>query len=118
MAPAFGEDDFNACKKLGIKLIDPLDDEGKFNDTVPPYAGMYFKEADKQIIKDLKDSNKLLKHETLVHSYPMCDRTNEPLIYRAIPSWYVAVEEIKEMLIENNQTINWVPGHLKSRSYG
>ena len=118
MAPAFGEDDFNACKKLGIKLIDPLDDEGRFNDTVPPYAGMYFKEADKQILKDLKDSNKLLKHETLVHSYPMCDRTNEPLIYRAIPSWYVAVEEIKDMLIENNQAINWVPGHLKAGRMG
>ena len=118
MAPAFGEDDFNACKKLGIKLIDPLDDEGRFNDTVPPYAGMYFKEADKQILKDLKDSNKLLKHETLVHSYPMCDRTNEPLIYRAIPSWYVAVEEIKEMLIENNKQINWVPDHLKAGRMG
>ena len=117
-APAYGEDDFAACRKEGIDLVDPLDEEGCFKDLIPEYKGQFVKEADKNIIKDLKDSGKLFKQDTLVHSYPMCERTGEPLIYRAIPSFYVAVEKIKDMLVENNKSIHWVPGHLKAGRMG
>lgn len=118
MSPAFGEDDFLACKKYGIELVDPLDEEAKYRDYITDYAGQFVKDAEKSITKDLKDQGKLFKHETIVHSYPMCERTNGPLIYRAIPSWYVAVEKFKDQLVANNQGINWVPGHLKEGRMG
>lgn len=118
MAPAYGEDDFRVCSLAGIDIVDPLDIEAKFKDEIPEFKGLFVKDADKDIIKALKDSGALLRHDTLVHSYPLCERTNTPLIYRAIPSWYVAVEKIKSKLIENNQTISWVPEHLKSGRMG
>ncbi len=117
-APAFGEDDFEVCRKNNIDIVDPLDVNACFQDPVKEYAGMFVKDADKHIIKDLKAQNKILKHDTLVHSYPFCDRTDTPLIYRAIPSWYVKVEEHKEQLVKNNKGINWVPGHLRDGRMG
>lgn len=117
-APAFGEDDYFSCQKAGIGIVDPLDDEAIFTDKVPDFKGLYVKDADKEIIAALKKQGRILRHETIVHSYPFCERTDEPLIYRAIPSWYVAVEKIKEQLIANNQTINWVPEHLKNGRMG
>ncbi len=117
-APAYGEDDFYACNKLGIEIVDPLDEEARYKDIIPEFAGQFVKDADKNIIKMLKDQGKILRHDTIVHSYPMCERTNGPLIYRAIPSWYVAVEKFKDQLVANNQHINWVPGHLKEGRMG
>src|SRR5690606_29470754 len=98
MAPAYGEDDFRVCRAHHIDIVDPLDDEARFSDQVPDYQGQFVKDADKSIIKDLKNGGKVLRHDTLVHSYPHCDRTQDPLIYRAIPTWYVAVEKLKERL--------------------
>ncbi|MBC7530304.1 MAG: isoleucine--tRNA ligase [Oligoflexus sp.] len=118
MAPAYGEDDFRVCNANGIDFVDPLDEEARYKAIIPEYAGVFVKDADKDIIKALKDSHHLLRHETIVHSYPMCDRTNGPLIYRTIPSWFVAVEKLKDNLVENNETINWVPGHLKQGRMG
>ncbi|MFW7378241.1 MAG: isoleucine--tRNA ligase [Oligoflexus sp.] len=118
MAPAYGEDDFRVCTAAGIELIDPLDEEGCFREQIAEYKSLFVKDADKEIIKDLKANHMLLRHETLVHSYPMCERTNTPLIYRAIPSWYVAVEKIKDQLVANNQKIHWVPEHLKNGRMG
>ena len=118
LAPAYGEDDFRVCRQAGIELIDPLDDEGRYKDYIAEYAGQFVKDADKDIIRDLKERGLLFKQDVLVHSYPMCDRTNTPLIYRAIPSWYVAVESFRERLVENNQSINWVPEHLRSGRMG
>jgi isoleucyl-tRNA synthetase len=118
MAPAYGEDDFRVCRKAGIDLVDPLDEEAIFTSRVPEYQGKFVKDADKFIIKDLKEKGAVLKHETIVHSYPHCERTEGPLIYRAIPSWYVRVERIKDMLVQNNQTINWVPEHLRDGRMG
>lgn len=118
MAPAYGEDDFRVCNAAGIELVDPLDEEAKFKDIIPELRGQFVKDADKDIIKSLKDNHQLLRHETLVHSYPMCERTNGPLIYRAIPSWFVAVETFKDRLVANNDTINWVPGHLQQGRMG
>jgi isoleucyl-tRNA synthetase len=118
LAPAYGEDDFRICKANHIEIVDPLDDEAHFTQKVPDYQGQYIKDADKNIIKDLKSAGKILRHDTLVHSYPHCDRTEQPLIYRAIPTWYVAVEKIKQTLVANNQTINWIPSHLRDGRMG
>jgi isoleucyl-tRNA synthetase len=117
-APAFGEDDFNFGKQHGIEPVDPVDAEGRFMEPVTDYAGLQVKEADKQIIQDLKAAGKLLRHETLVHSYPFCYRSDTPLIYKTIGAWYVNVEAIKQRLIDNNQQITWVPEHLKDGRFG
>lgn len=117
-APAYGEDDYFAAQKVGISLVDPLDEEAIFTDAVPEFKGLFVKDADKEIIQTLKKSGALLRHETLVHSYPFCERTDTPLIYRAIPAWYVAVEQFKDDLVANNQQIHWVPEHLKNGRMG
>ena len=117
-APAFGEDDYLTCRKHGIDLVDPIDDNGCFTSQVPHYEGLNFKEADKHICKELRERGVLLRHETLVHSYPFDERTDTPLIYKAVPSWYVAVEKFVSTLVENNRTINWVPSHIKEGRMG
>lgn len=116
LAPAFGEDDFRI---LGKKvLVCPVDDAGKFTKDVPEWQGLHIKEADKHIIKSLKDNHKLLDQSTLVHSYPFCPRSQTPLIYKTVPSWFVAVEKIKDKMIKANQEIRWVPEHLKDGRFG
>jgi isoleucyl-tRNA synthetase len=117
-APAYGEDDFRVCREAGIALVDPVDEEGKFKAEIPEFAGQFVKDADKDIMKLLKERNQLLRHDTIVHSYPFCERTDTPLIYKAIQTWYVAVEKIKDRLVANNQKINWVPEHLKDGRMG
>jgi isoleucyl-tRNA synthetase len=119
MAPAFGEDDNRVMKKVGLKtIICPVDDNGRLTKDVTDFAGQYVKEADKNIIKNLKDRHQLFEQSTLVHSYPMCPRSDTPLIYKAIPSWYVNVEKIKPALMESNSQINWVPEHIKEGRFG
>jgi len=117
-APAFGEDDFQFGKEHGIEPADPVDEEGKFTDVIGPYAGVMVKDADKQIIADLKAAHKLLRHETYEHSYPFCYRSDTPLIYKTISAWYVRVEDFKDQLVANNQQIRWVPSHLKDGRMG
>ena len=94
-APAFGEDDFQFGKEHGIEPADPVDEEGKFSEIIAPYAGMMVKDADKQIISDLKEQGKILRHETYEHSYPFCYRSDTPLIYKTISAWYVRVERLQ-----------------------
>ncbi len=119
MAPAFGEDDNRVMKKVGLKtIVCPVDDNGRLTKEVKDFAGKYVKDADKEIIKNLKDRGQLFEQSTLVHSYPMCPRSDTPLIYKAIPSWYVNVEKIKPALQESNAQINWVPEHIKDGRFG
>ncbi|MBI4041635.1 MAG: isoleucine--tRNA ligase [Deltaproteobacteria bacterium] len=118
MAPGFGEDDFYVCQKAKIPVICPVDANGKFTKEVSDYQGLLVKNADKAIIARLKEEGKILKHETIVHSYPFCPRSETPLIYRAISSWFVKVESIKDRLIAANQKTNWVPTHLKEGRFG
>ena len=119
IAPAFGEDDNRVMKEAGISgLVCPIDDAGKFTDDVPSYKGIYVKDADNHIIQDLKKASKLYDHSTIVHSYPFCYRSDTPLIYRTIPSWYVRVEEFKRELLKSNAEIYWVPGHIKEGRFG
>jgi isoleucyl-tRNA synthetase len=109
MAPAFGEEDFNACRREGIEPVDPVDDEGNFTAQVPDWAGRNVKEADKDIIKELKSRHLVLRHDTIRHSYPYCWRSGTPLIYKTTPSWYVRVESIRERMVKNNASVHWVP---------
>ncbi len=118
IAPAFGENDFYLGREHGIEPIDPVDEEGRFGDSVGPYAGMLVKAADKSIISDLKQAGKLMRHDTIVHSYPFCYRSDTPLIYKTINAWYVRVESFRDQLVANNQQIRWVPDHLKDGRFG
>lgn len=118
MAPAFGEDDYYACMREKMPIVNPVDDDGMFTSEVPDYQGRRVKEADKDIIADLKKKGRLFKQDTLEHSYPFCWRTDTPLIYRAVSSWFVAVEKIKSELIASNQTTQWVPDHLRDGRFG
>ena len=117
-APAFGQEDYDAAKPYGIPLLNPIDDLGRFNEEVPTYQGLYLKDADKVIIKDLKEAGKLLKHSTVQHSYPFCYRCNTPLLQKACDSWVMDVEPIKKAIIDNNEEINWVPENVKHGRFG
>jgi isoleucyl-tRNA synthetase len=118
MAPAYGEEDYLACAKAGVPLVNPVDDDGMFTSEVSDYQGRRVKEADKDIIADLKKGGRLFKQETIEHSYPFCWRTDTPLIYRAVSSWFVSVEKIKDRVVANNQTTHWVPEHLRDGRFG
>jgi len=118
-APGFGEDDNRVMKAAGLtEVIVPLDQSARFTAEVKDFAGMAIKEADKDIIKNLKDRGQLFHQSTLVHSYPMCPRTDTPLIYRAMPQWYLAVEKIKDKMLKANEQINWVPETIKEGRFG
>jgi len=119
-APGFGEDDNRIMKEAGMNEVFacPVDDAGKFTSEVSDYQGIHIKEADKAIIKELKNRGDLFEQGVIVHSYPFCYRSDTPLIYKAIPSWYVNVESIKEKLLKSNEQINWVPGHIKGGRFG
>jgi isoleucyl-tRNA synthetase len=118
MAPAYGEDDFYACQKAEIPVVNPVNDDGLFTAEVIDFQGRKVKDADKDIIAKLKSEGRLYKQDTLVHSYPFCYRSGTPLIYRAVSSWYVAVEKIKSEIIGANQTTHWVPETLRDGRFG
>ncbi len=118
MAPAYGEDDFNACRAAGItELADGLDWDCRFTDSVPDFKGQFCKDADKAIIRRLKEEGKLVHQGTIVHSYPFCDRTDTPLIYRAIDAWYVKVEDLRDKLSANNATVSWMPEYVGEKRF-
>lgn len=117
-APAFGEVDFFACKRENIDIVCPVDNNGYFTLEVPPYAGMLVKDADKEIIRDLKRKGSVFHQATIRHRYPFCWRSDTPLIYKAVRTWFVAVEKIKDRLIAANEKIYWVPDHIKKGRFG
>ena len=119
IAPAYGEDDFRVCQEAGMKaIVDPLDAACAFTDEIPEYKGRFCKDCDKDIIKRLKAEGKLVHQSTIVHSYPFCDRTDTPLIYRAIDAWYVRVEDLHERLAKNNATVHWTPAYVGEKRFG
>jgi len=117
MAPAYGEDDYRVCTAAGIPLVEPLDVDCKFTSQVPDYEGVFCKDADKSIIKRLKDEGRLVHQSTIQHSYPFCERTDTPLIYRAIDAWYVRVEDLHDELLANNAQVHWMPGHVGEKRF-
>jgi len=120
-APGFGEDDYRVCLREGIiektKLPCPVDDNGRFTAEVTDFAGQYVKEADKAIQKTLKTKNRLVQQSQLTHSYPFCWRSDTPLIYRTIPSWFVNVEVLKDRLVKHNLATYWVPAFVKEKRF-
>ncbi len=118
IAPAYGEDDFRVGQAAGIPPVDLLDENAAFTARVPEYAGQFCKDADKAIIRRLKDEHKLVHQSTLVHSYPFCERTDTPLIYRAIEAWYVKVEDARDRLVANNSGVHWMPEAIGEKRFG
>ncbi|WP_062135003.1 isoleucine--tRNA ligase [Demequina aestuarii] len=118
LAPAFGEDDAAVCGEAGIETVIPVDAKGRFTSEVPDYVGQQVFEANAPIIRDLKDAGIVLRHETYDHSYPHCWRCRNPLIYRAISSWFVRVSEFRDRMVELNEDIRWVPDHIKEGQFG
>ncbi|MBR3085982.1 MAG: isoleucine--tRNA ligase, partial [Kiritimatiellae bacterium] len=119
IAPAYGEDDFRVCRENGMDAFaDPLDGSCAFTAEIPEYAGRFCKDCDKDIIRRLKSEGKLVHQATIVHSYPFCDRTDTPLIYRAIDAWYVRVEDIRDKLSANNANVHWMPEYVGEKRFG
>ncbi|KMO80776.1 isoleucine--tRNA ligase [Mycolicibacterium obuense] len=126
MAPAYGEDDMTTASAGGIEAVTPVDARGRFDVTVPDYQGQHVFEANPHIIRDLKNGTGpaaangavLLRHDTYEHSYPHCWRCRNPLIYRAVSSWFIKVTEIRDRMVELNQEITWYPEHVKDGQFG
>ena len=118
MAPGFGEDDQRACEAAEIAVICPVDDTGRFTDEVADLAGVQVFDANKTIVRRLKELGALVKTEDYTHSYPHCWRTDTPLIYRAMSSWFVRVTAFKDRMVELNQQITWVPERVRDGAFG
>ncbi|MDA1334496.1 MAG: class I tRNA ligase family protein [bacterium] len=118
IAPAFGEDDMRVAKDEELPVLMTVDDEGKFNDEVPQWKGQFVKDADPDIIKDLKQKGILWREEEYEHDYPFCWRCDSPLIYLARKSWWVKVSSMRQQLVEANKEINWYPEYLKEGRFG
>ena len=118
LAPAFGEEDMDLATANGIEVVQPLDPGGRFTAQVPPYEGLMVFDANPVIIKDLKETGRILRHETIEHSYPHSWRSGQPLIYMAVPSWFVAVTQFRDRMVELNKQITWVPEHIRDGQFG
>lgn len=117
-SPAFGADDLQVCRAYGLPVVNPVLANGNFADEVPLIGGVFFKEADKTLVKELRKSGKLYKHQPYEHSYPHCWRCHTALIYYAQPSWYIKTTKIKAALIKENQNTDWHPETIKTGRYG
>ncbi len=126
MSPAYGEDDMATAQAAGIVAVTPVDAKGRFDETVPDYHGQHVFDANPHIVRDLKNQSGpaaqngavLLRHETYEHSYPHCWRCRNPLIYRAVSSWFIKVSEFRDRMVELNQEITWYPHHVKDGQFG
>lgn len=115
-APAFGEDDYNTGVKYNLPVLQPVDEEGKFTDTI--WKGKFVMDADPEIIQWLKDNGKLYKKQKMEHNYPHCWRCHTPLLYYAKPSWYIEMTKLKDQLIKNNNEVNWYPDFVGEKRFG
>ena len=117
-APAYGESDFYALKDANIDVIvDPVTLSGKFDNSISGIEGLNVKDADKVIMNQLKERGSLFSQKTEMHSYPFCWRTGTPLIYKAIPTWFVRVEKIRDRMVELNEETHWVPGFIGEKRF-
>jgi isoleucyl-tRNA synthetase len=117
-APAFGEDDFEVGQREGLPLIRPMDLNGFFDERVPDFQGVRAKDADKGIVAKLKAEGKIVDHDVYNHAYPHCYRTDEPLLYMAMSTWFMRVEDLREQLLANNDEIHWVPEAIGAARFG
>ena len=117
-APAFGADDLAVCRSYGLPVVNPIAPDGHFLPDVPVVAGMFFKDADKPLVKELKASGALYKHQQYEHTYPHCWRCHTALMYYAQPSWYIRTTSIKDALLRENAKTDWHPETIKEGRYG
>jgi isoleucyl-tRNA synthetase len=118
LAPGFGEDDQIVCAAAGIPVVCPVDDRTRFTSEVPDFEGLQVFEANQPVIRALRHQGTLIRSDSYVHAYPHCWRTDTPLVYRAVTSWFVKVTAIKDRLLECNQSITWIPEHVRDGSFG
>lgn len=116
IAPAFGEDDSKVGKKYNLPYLNPVGEDGKY--TEGPWAGMLIFDADKEVIKYLKENDKLFKKQKMVHNYPHCWRCDSPLVYYSKPSYYLRVTDIKDQIVEANKKVNWYPAYVGEKRFG
>jgi isoleucyl-tRNA synthetase len=117
-SPAFGADDLEVCRKYNLPVVNPVNPDGHFQKEVPLIGGVFFKDADKALIKDLKSRGLMFKSLQFEHSYPHCWRCHTALMYYAQPSWYVKTTAIKEDLLRENSKTNWHPETIKTGRFG
>jgi len=118
IAPAFGEEDKEVTDAAGIVAVNPVNAQGRFTTEVPPYEGLHVFEANSEIVRDLREAGKLLRHETYQHPYPHCWRCGNPLIQRAVDSWFVRVTQFRDRMVQLNEQISWVPAHVRDGQFG
>ncbi len=118
IAPAFGEDDARVGRENDLPFVQLINAQGCFVEEATPYAGMFIKDADKVIIKDLEEAGKLVRAVEFTHSYPFCWRCDTPLIYYARSTWFIKMTAVKEQLIKNNRSVNWIPESIKDGRMG
>jgi isoleucyl-tRNA synthetase len=117
-AIAFGEDDFRLGAEHGLNVVNPVRADGTYDERVGPYAGRFVKDADDDLIEDLRSRGRLHHAERLFHSYPHCWRCGTPLLYYAKPSWYIATSKVKDRLLAANESVTWHPEHIKHGRFG
>ena len=117
IAPAFGEDDYWACKNNNVPLVCPVDEKGRFTNEVKIFEGQHVFDTNSEVVRYLKEKNLFVSDGSLVHNYPHCWRCGKPLIYKAMDAWYFSIDKIKQKLIEKNQEVNWVPDYIKTGRY-
>ncbi|GII53953.1 isoleucine--tRNA ligase [Planotetraspora thailandica] len=117
-APAFGADDMTVCKRYGMPVVNPVGPDGRFLPDVPFVGGMFFKDADEHLTEALRSRGLLFRGDHFEHSYPHCWRCHTPLLYYALPSWYIRTTEIKDRLLAENERTNWFPETIKNGRYG
>lgn len=118
MAPGFGEEDQRLCEANGISLVCPVDESGRYTAEVGDWQGMQVFDANMPIVRRLREMGALLRLDSFVHSYPHCWRTDTPLIYRAVSSWFVQVTAFRERALQLNQEITWIPSHVRDGAFG
>jgi isoleucyl-tRNA synthetase len=118
VAPSHGEDDYNVCTAAGIPTVLTVDDHTRFTQVAPRFEGLQVFEANKPLLRELRERGVLVRQEQYVHAYPHCWRCETPLVYKAVSSWFVAVTRFKDRMVELNQQINWTPTHVKEGSFG
>jgi isoleucyl-tRNA synthetase len=117
-APAFGADDMTICKRYGLPVVNPIGPDGRFLQSVPQVGGRFFKDADEGLTEDLRARGLLFRGSHFEHSYPHCRRCHTPLLYYALPSWYIRTTRIKDRLLAENDRTNWFPATIKEGRYG
>ncbi len=118
LAPAFGAEDHAVAKENGLLLVNPIGTDGRFEADIPLVGGVFFKDADEMLVSDLRVRGLLWRHEPYEHTYPLCWRCDTPLIYYALPSWYIRTTAIKADLLRENAATQWHPGHIRDGRFG